>query len=201
VLSDAPMPTAAPTVACARLKWPLPRVVSATTSGTSTPSVAAEIPSSSCAATIARGSLTTAKIAPRSASAAKQATSSGRRPLRCAVRPTQGAIAATTPCGARMQIASTSVAVSGVRSVSIPAMMGSIAALASWNSTTAAAKIASARLRVTTASAARGAGDTACGTPPRASSGSISLGRTRASAASVGTPRPAVKKKIARFPN
>src|SRR5215212_6686273 len=57
VPSDAPIPTATPTTPCAKLKCPLPRVVSAVTSGTSTPKVAAEIPSSSWTATITAGSL------------------------------------------------------------------------------------------------------------------------------------------------
>src|SRR5262245_22838227 len=51
VLTEAPIPIPVPTIPCARLKWPVPRVMSAIVSGTSTPNTAAQIPSSTCTAT------------------------------------------------------------------------------------------------------------------------------------------------------
>ena len=62
-----------------------------------------------------------------------------------ALRPTNGAIAATTNCGAKMQIDRIKVAVSGARMVRSPAIIGKAAALANWNSSTAPTKISSAR--------------------------------------------------------
>src|SRR4029077_17076312 len=93
------------------------------------------------------GSFDTAKNALRAHSGAKHSIRRGRRPQLCAVRPTQGAIAATTNCGARMQIAMTTVAYWGARVVSDPAMIGSMAVFESWNSTIAAAKINNGPLR------------------------------------------------------
>src|ERR1700694_4820511 len=78
------MPTATPTTPCAKLKCPVPRVVSAMTRGTSTPSVAAEIPSRSCAATITEGSFDAAKTALRTHSGTRPIIRRGRRPQLCA---------------------------------------------------------------------------------------------------------------------
>ena len=50
-LAEAPMPVVVPTMPCARLKWPVPRVISAMISGTMTPSTAAVMPSSIWTAT------------------------------------------------------------------------------------------------------------------------------------------------------
>src|SRR5829696_4867152 len=108
-------------------------------------------------------------------------------------------MAATTNCGARMQIAITAVAHSGARVVKDPAMIGSMAALESWNRTMAEAKVKSAQLRATLEKASDHAPPSRLGTPPRASSGSMSADRICAKAMSVGTPSAAVRKKIAWF--
>jgi hypothetical protein len=86
-------------------------------------------------------------------------------------------MAATTNCGARMQMAITAVAHSGARVVKDPAMIGSMAALESWNSKIAATKIKSAQLRVMLARASNHAPPSRLGAPPRASSGSMSAER------------------------
>ena len=79
-----------PTIPWPRLKWPVPRVRSAMTSGTITPNTAAVTPSSSCTTTSKSGLVTVANSRPRIGSAAKPTSSSGRRPQSCARVPTQG---------------------------------------------------------------------------------------------------------------
>src|SRR5829696_882756 len=171
VPSDAPMPTATPTTLCVKLKCPLPRVVSATTSGTSTPRVAAENPSSSCTAIRIAGSLDQANTALRTQSGIKQIVRRGRRPQLWAERPTQGAMTDTTSCGPRMQAAITAVAQSGECAVNELAIIGSMAAFESWKSTTTAAKTNSGQLWKTLANPSDQAAASRLGTPPRASLG------------------------------
>jgi hypothetical protein len=96
-----------------------------------------------------------------------------------------------------MQIAITAVAHSGARVVKVPAMIGSMAALESWNSTMAKAKIKSAQLRATLAKALDDDPHSRLSTPPRASSGSMSADRICAKAMSVGTASAAVRKEPA----
>src|SRR5439155_1352367 len=105
VLNAAPIPTALPTMPWARLKRPVPRVISAMVRGTSTPNTAAQTPSRSCTATRRRGSATTMNRTARTGKAANPISNTGRRPHRCAKRPTEGENTATTSCGTTMQAA------------------------------------------------------------------------------------------------
>jgi hypothetical protein len=70
----------------------------------------------------------TASSTPRSGSDAHPSSSSGRRPRRSAVRPTQGDSSATTACGTMMQAAMIRLAWVPSCSVTSPAAIGSIAA-------------------------------------------------------------------------
>ena len=115
-----------------------------------------------------------AKKAQRMASAAKHSMSSGRLPELSARRPTQGAMAATTNCGAKIQTDKISVAVCGRRWVRRPAMVGSAAALASWNRKIAAEKTRSGRLKAKTRAAPQPGRPSCSAVPPRARSGSMS---------------------------
>ena len=101
--------------------------------GTSTPRIAADMPSSSWTAITRAGSLVAAKEAQRTASAKRHSTSRGRLPQLSALRPMAGAMATTTNCGAKMHTERMSVAVWGSRAARRPAMIGSAAALPSWN--------------------------------------------------------------------
>ena len=95
-----------------------------------------------------RDRVTVANSTPRIASAAKPISSSGRRPHCCALRPTVGDISATIACGTMMQAAISTGAHWLDRVVTTPAMIGSIAALASCSSSTLPAKISSGRCRI-----------------------------------------------------
>ena len=64
------------------------------------------------------------------------------------MRPTEGEVSATIACGTMMQAAIRTGAHWAERVVTTPAISGSIAALASWNSSTLPAKISSGRLRM-----------------------------------------------------
>jgi len=81
-------------------------------------------------ATSNRGSLVIANNSPRTNSAPKPNSKSGRRPKRCAVRPTHGESTVTVNCGMTIAAATMIVAASLDRSVSMLAASGSIAALA-----------------------------------------------------------------------
>ena len=108
---------------------------------------------------------------------------------------------ATTNCGARMQIAMTTVAHWGAAVVRDPAMIGSMAAFESWNSTMAEAKISNGPLLARPANASDHAPPSRLRAPPRARSGSMSADRICANATSVGTPNAVVRKNIAWFDN
>src|SRR5215472_15231565 len=175
VLIEAPIPIPLPTMPWARLKRPVPRVISAIVSGTSTPNTAALMPSSSCTATSRRGSTTTISNRPRIGNAAKPASRIGRRPHRCAQRPTEGENVATTSCGTTMQAATNVVAPVLERMVTTLATSGSIAAFASWKTATHAANVKSGRLvRSVTKPAVL---FRPCANPPWPRTGSISSDR------------------------
>ena len=89
--------------------------------------------------------MTVANNTPRIASAANARSSSGRLPRICAIRPTEGEVSATIACGTMMQAAIRTGAHWLDRIVTTPAISGSMAALASWNSSMAPAKISSVR--------------------------------------------------------
>src|SRR5215468_6933832 len=86
-----------------------------------------------------------ANSTPRTGSTAKPRSRIGLRPQLSARRPTQGEMAAVTACGATIQAAITNDASLPARLVTIPAAMGSIAALASWNRLAHAAKTSNLR--------------------------------------------------------
>src|SRR6185295_13142142 len=86
-----------------------------------------------------------AKSTPRNAKAAKQSSNSGRRPHASAWRPTHGATPATMTVGTTMHAAISVDAQALERMVRMLPIIGSIAALASWNSRMHPAKISSRR--------------------------------------------------------
>ena len=94
-------------------------------------------------------------------------------------------------------MAITAVAHSGARLVRDPAIIGSIAALESWNIRIAEMKIKSARFCAILDNASDHEPPSRLDTPPRASCGSMSTDRICAKAINVGTPSAAVTKKIA----
>ena len=107
-------------------------------------------------------------------------------------------IAAITNCGPRMQAATKAVAHSPERVVISLPTRGSMAALATWNSSTHAVRMRSAGLRRNRPMLAGALGwPSPEQMPPSARTGSISLSRTRDSAITVGMARTAVTKKTA----
>ena len=82
---------------------------------------------------------------PRTGNAAKPISSSGRRPHRCAQRPTEGEDTATTICGTTIQAATNVVAHALERLVTTLAISGSMAAFANWKTATHPAKVNSGR--------------------------------------------------------
>ena len=200
-LSEAPTPVAVPAMPRPRLKWPVPRVTSATTSGTMTANTEAVTPSSSCTTTSSSGLLTEANSRPRIAKAAKPISSNGRRPQSWARVPTDGDSTATTTCGTTMQAAINTVAHSAERMVTTLPIKGSMAPLARWNSSRQPAKMRSGRLRMSSATLVRGLSVRRRGTAPWARSGSISLGVMVRSAKSAGPSNSTVTMNTARADN
>ena len=124
------MPVAVPTMPWPRLKWPVPRVRSAITSGTMTANTEAVTPSSSCTTTSSHGLLTEANSRPRIGKAANPISSNGRRPQSSARVPTDGDSSATTSCGTTIQAAISTVAHWLERMVTTLPINGSMAPLA-----------------------------------------------------------------------
>ena len=193
------MPVEVPRMPRPRLKWPVPRVRSATTSGTITARTAAVTPSSSCTASKQRRIASPRQRAGRGSAARRSrsaATGGGPRSARAV--PTHGDSAATTSCGTTMQAAMRSVAQRAERMVTTLPINGSMAALARWNRSRQPAKMSSGRLCIS-APGLTVAG-VICGGRPRpirrrrggapwARSGSISLRAIERSAISAGTSR------------
>ena len=171
-----------------RLKRPVPRVISATISGTMTPSTAAvdavEELHDDDHGRIGHGRKQ--KAADRQRGEADEQQRPPSPELR--LRPDPGRHSATMSCGTTMQAAISTVAQSLDRMVSTLPISGSMAALARWNSRTQPAKMSSGRLPHQRArpDAAVSAGVAAL---PWARSGSISPGRCRRSASNAGTSR------------
>jgi hypothetical protein len=107
--------------------------------------------------------------------AAKPMSRIGRRPHRCAQRPTEGEKAATTSCGTTIQAATNVVAHALERMVMMLAISGSMAAFASWKTVTHPANVKSGRLVKRVAMAA--VSFCPCANPPWARTGSISSDR------------------------
>ena len=127
--------------------------------------------------------------------AANPISNTGRRPHRCAKRPTEGENAATTSCGTTMQAATSVVAHALERMVTMLAISGSMAVFASWKKVTHAAKVSSGRLVKRLAKPAVALRPSS--SPPWARTGSISFGGMCLSVISVGTISAAVTRNTA----
>ena len=134
---------------------------------------------------------------PRIGNAPNPISRIGRRPNRCAKRPTVGEIAATMSCGTTMQAATSVVAQVLERMVTMLAISGSMAAFASWKMPTQTAKVGSDRLVRSRRSAAPVVAVRPRASPPCARIGSIWFAGMCASAMSVGMVSSAVTRKTA----